>query len=133
MALSSLLRAGVAPVGVPFASELGGLLEELEGFNAYKKPLVRPGGALQPLLWPCGGFCVREWRVLGLPFPCAMASPNPPNLPNPPKVRPAPQGKGTPTPNRLEKQTAICLSCCPSPSLSTVPPLQLGGSAAPGR
>ena len=34
--------------------------------NAYKKPLLRPGGALQPLLWPCGGFCVREWRVLGL-------------------------------------------------------------------
>ena len=28
--------------------------------------LLRPGGALQPLLWPCGGFCVREWRVLGL-------------------------------------------------------------------
>ena len=34
--------------------------------NAYKKPLLRPGGALQPLLWPCGGLCVREWRVLGL-------------------------------------------------------------------
>ena len=33
MALSSLLRAGVAPVGVPFASELGGLLEELEGLE----------------------------------------------------------------------------------------------------
>ena len=71
MALSSLLRAGVAPVGVvgvPFASELGGLLEELGfgGFNAYKKPLLRPEGALEPLLWPCGGFCVREWRVLSL-------------------------------------------------------------------
>ena len=61
-------------------AELGGLLEDLEGLrpgkrfeawqtadlNAYKKPLLRPGGALQPLLWPCGGFCVREWRVLGL-------------------------------------------------------------------
>ena len=34
--------------------------------NTYKKPLPRPGGALQPLLWPCGGLCVREWRVLGL-------------------------------------------------------------------
>ena len=34
--------------------------------NAYKKPLLRPWGALEPLLWPCGGFCVREWRVLGL-------------------------------------------------------------------
>ena len=29
-------------------------------------PLLRPGGALEPLLWPCGGFCMREWRVLGL-------------------------------------------------------------------
>ena len=34
--------------------------------KAYKKPLLPPGGALQPLLWPCGGFCVRERRVLGL-------------------------------------------------------------------
>ena len=36
--------------------------------NAYKKPLLRPGGALalQPLLWPCGGFCLRAWRLLGL-------------------------------------------------------------------
>ena len=34
--------------------------------NAYKKPLLRPEGALEPLLWPCGGFCVRKWRVLGL-------------------------------------------------------------------
>ena len=52
-------------------------MERLEGFggfeawqtaalNAYKKPLLRPEGALEPLLWPCGGFCVREWRVLGL-------------------------------------------------------------------
>ena len=58
-------------------AELGGLLESFGAFggfeacqtaalNAYKKPLLRPGGALQPLLWPCGGFCVREWRVLGL-------------------------------------------------------------------
>ena len=52
-------------------------MEGLEGFggfeawqtaalNAYKKPLQRPEGALEPLLWPCGGLCVREWRVLGL-------------------------------------------------------------------
>ena len=52
-------------------------MERLEGFggfeawqtaalNAYKKPLLRPEGTLEPLLWPCGGFCVREWRVLGL-------------------------------------------------------------------
>ena len=76
-----LLRAGVARVGlvgVPFpCEELAGLLEGLEGFgafeawqtaalNAYKKPLLRPWGALEPLLWPCGGFCVRQWRVLGL-------------------------------------------------------------------
>ena len=24
------------------------------------------GGALEPLLWPCGGFCMRAWRVLSL-------------------------------------------------------------------
>ena len=34
--------------------------------NAYKKPLLRPWGALEPLLWPCGGLCLRAWRVLGL-------------------------------------------------------------------
>ena len=64
-------------LGYLFLAELAGLLEGLEGFgafeawqtaalNAYKKPLLRPWGALEPLLWPCGGFCVREWRVLGL-------------------------------------------------------------------
>ena len=45
------------------------------GFNAYKKPLLRPWGALEPLLWPCGGFCVREWRVLcllGYLFPAEL-------------------------------------------------------------
>ena len=44
--------------------------------NAYKKPLLRPWGALEPLLWPCGGFCVRQWRVLGLLgylFPAELA------------------------------------------------------------
>ena len=84
MALWWLLRAGVARVGLVgpllgylVLAELAGLLEGLEGFgafeawqtaalNAYKKPLLRPWGALEPLLWPCGGFCVREWRVLGL-------------------------------------------------------------------
>ena len=45
-------------LGCLVPAELGGLLEGLER--------LRPGGALQPLLWPCGGFCVREWRVLGL-------------------------------------------------------------------
>ena len=34
--------------------------------HVKEKPLLRPEGALEPLLWPCGGFCVREWRVLGL-------------------------------------------------------------------
>ena len=29
-------------------------------------PLLRPGGCLEPLLWPCGGFCLRAWRLLGL-------------------------------------------------------------------
>ena len=41
--------------------------------NAQKKPLLRPRGALEPLLWLCGVFSVREWRVLGLLgylFPC---------------------------------------------------------------
>ena len=43
--------------------------------NAYKKPLLRPGGCLEPLLWPCGGFCLRAWRLLGLlgvPFACEV-------------------------------------------------------------
>ena len=64
-------------LGYLLPAELGGLLEDLEGLeglqawqtadvNAYKKPLLRPGGALEPLLWPCGGLCLREWRVLGL-------------------------------------------------------------------
>ena len=30
--------------------------------NAQKKPLLRPRGALEPLLWLCGVFCVRAWR-----------------------------------------------------------------------
>ena len=81
MALWWLLRAGAARVGlvgVPFPCGAGrtcggsfgafGAFEawQTAALNAYKKPLLRPGGALQPLLWPCGGFCVREWRVLGL-------------------------------------------------------------------
>ena len=69
-----LLRAGVARVGlvgVPFPCgaerTFGGFQAwQTAALSAYKKPLLRPGGALQPLLWPCGGFCVREWRVLGL-------------------------------------------------------------------
>ena len=39
---------------------------QMVALNAHKKPLLQPGGALQLLLWPCGGLCVREWRVLGL-------------------------------------------------------------------
>ena len=55
----------------PAGREVWRVLEGFEAWqtaalNAYKKPLLRPEGALEPLLWPCGGFCVREWRVLGL-------------------------------------------------------------------
>ena len=81
--MEAVARVGL--VGVP--CPCGELLERLEGFggfeawqtaalNAYKKPLLRPWGALEPLLWPCGGFCVREWRVLGLLgylFPAELA------------------------------------------------------------
>ena len=80
MALWWLLRAGVAPVwlvGVPFPCGAGRTFGGFGGFgafeawqtaalNAYKKPFLRPCGALEPLLWPCGGFCLRAWRVLGL-------------------------------------------------------------------
>ena len=73
-------------LGYLFPAELG-VWRVLEGFgafeawqtaalNAYKKPLLRPWGALEPLLWPCGGFCVRQWRVLGLLgylFPAELA------------------------------------------------------------
>ena len=67
---------GVGPVGlvgVLLLAELGRTFGGFEAWqtaalNAYKKPLLRPGGALalQPLLWPCGGFCLRAWRVLSL-------------------------------------------------------------------
>ena len=61
-------------VGVPFPCGAGRTFGGFGGFeawqtaalNAYKKPLLRPWGALEPWLWPCGGFCVRQWRVLGL-------------------------------------------------------------------
>ena len=77
MALWWLLPAGVARVelvGVPFPCGAGrtfggfGAFEawQTAALNAYKKPLLRPWGALEPLLWPCGGFCLRAWRVLGL-------------------------------------------------------------------
>ena len=41
--------------------------------NTYKKPLLQPGGALEPLLSPCGGFCLRAWRVWGCPSAIAVA------------------------------------------------------------
>ena len=35
--------------------------------NAYKRShCCGRGVLLEPLLWLCGGFCMREWRVLGL-------------------------------------------------------------------
>ena len=37
-----------------------GSLERVE-----KKPLLRPWGALEPLLWPCGGFCLQRWAWQG--------------------------------------------------------------------
>ena len=77
VALWWLLRAGVARVGlvgVPFPCGAGrafggfGAFEawQTAAMNAYKKPLLRPGGCLEPLLLPCGGFCLRAWRLLGL-------------------------------------------------------------------
>ena len=77
VALWWLLRAGVARVGivgVPFPCGAGRTFGGFGGFeawqtadvNAYKKPLLRPGGALEPLLWPCGGCCLRAWRVFSL-------------------------------------------------------------------
>ena len=77
MALWWLLPAGVARVelvGVRFACGAGRTFGGFGGFeawqtavlNAYMKPLLRQWGALEPLLWPCGGFCLRAWRVLGL-------------------------------------------------------------------
>ena len=77
MALWWLLRAAVARVGlvgVPFPCGAGRTFGA--ALNAYKKPLLRPWGALEPLLWPCGDFCVRQWRVLGLLgylFPAELA------------------------------------------------------------
>ena len=66
--------ARVGLVGVPFPCGAGRTFGGFGGFeawqtaalNAYKKPLLRPGGALEPLLWPCGGFCLRAWSVLSL-------------------------------------------------------------------
>ena len=80
LAFGGFWRVWLGLLGYLVPAELCELLERLEGFgafggfeawqtaalNAYKKPLLRPEGALEPLLWPCGGFCVREWRVLGL-------------------------------------------------------------------
>ena len=61
------MHAGVARVGlvgVPCPCGAGrtfggcGALEawQTAALNAYKQPLLRPWGALEPLLWPCGGF-----------------------------------------------------------------------------
>ena len=72
LAWQGVARVGL--VGVPFPCGAGRTFVSVwrveawqtAALNAYKKPLLRPEIALQPLLWPCGGFCVREWRVLGL-------------------------------------------------------------------
>ena len=55
-------------------AELGGRLEGLERLRPVKRQPGTPirshccgrGGCLEPLLWPCGGFCLRAWRLLGL-------------------------------------------------------------------
>ena len=87
VALWWLLPAGVAPVGlvgVPFACEVGrcacgsggcwALCRQTAGCNAgtagslerlEKKPLLRPWGALEPLLWPCDGVCLQCGRGKG--------------------------------------------------------------------
>ena len=64
-----VLHAGVCGAGRTFGGfGAFGAFEACQtaALNAYKKPLLRPGGALEPLLWPCGGFCLRAWRLLGL-------------------------------------------------------------------
>ena len=75
MALSSLLRAGVAPVGVPFASELGGLLEELEGLEGLTPIRSHCCGPGVPLSHCCGlvvafacgsGACWACWGTFSL-------------------------------------------------------------------
>ena len=64
-----VLHAGVCGAGRTFGGfGAFGAFEACQtaAWNAYKKPLLRPGGCLEPLLWPCGGFCLRAWRLLGL-------------------------------------------------------------------
>ena len=101
--IAPLLWPCRVPVGVAFACSVGRdacwgnvcvrswawqgplkHLRRLEGLtqtaalNAQKKPLLRPRGALEPLLWLCGVFSVREWRVLGLLgylFPAELGGP----------------------------------------------------------
>ena len=75
--------ARVGLVGVPVPCGAGRTFGGFGGFwsveawqtaalNAYKKPLLRPWGALEPLLWPCGALRAGVARVglVGVPFPC---------------------------------------------------------------
>ena len=76
--LVSVGVARVGLVGVPFPCGAGRTFGGFEAWqtaalNAYKKPLLRLGGALEPLLSPCGGFCLRAWRVWGCPSAIAVA------------------------------------------------------------
>ena len=73
-------------LGYLFPAELCELLERLEGFggfeawqtaalNAYKKPLLRPWGALEPLLWALWWPFPAElwfWSVLGYLVPAEL-------------------------------------------------------------
>ena len=89
MALWWLLPAGVARVelvGVPSACGVGRIFGGFGGFggfeawqtaalNAYKKPFLRPCGALEPLLWPLWWLLpagVARVGLVGVPFPCGV-------------------------------------------------------------
>ena len=96
----------------------GQLRREKVPQQAQHAPLPHAKATTRPQQWLKSTPRPQQWLLLYAFKAAVCQASNPPNLPNPPKVRPAPQGKGTPTPNRLEKQTAICVSCCPSPSLS---------------
>ena len=151
MALWWLLRAGVARVGlvgVPFPCGAGRTVGGFGGFggfeawqtaalNAYKKPLLRPGGALEPLLWPCGGFCLREWRVLsllGYLFPAQWLLQTLQTFQTLQKSAQLRREKVTQHPTGLRsKRPYVCLAVRLPLSLYSTPPPQLGGSAAPGR
>ena len=87
LAFGGFWRVWLGLLGYLVPAELCELLERLEGFgafggfeawqtaalNAYKKPLLRPEGALEPLLWPCEWLLragVARVGLVGVPCPC---------------------------------------------------------------